>query len=292
MVKKVYHLGLKYVTLISNIAKECQAKIVFMSLGNAKRKIVRENVLFKEKYKGKRCFVVGNGPSLNKQDLSLLKNEYVFTVNELMRDERFEMMSPQFHIFADPLYYKSGHENKIYKLLLKLENKKNPPIVFFPIQGKEVIDKFNFSNINFHYFFSGCNMYEGYNKKFDYTKSIPGFYTVVHYAIVLAMYMGFSEINILGCDMTGYRWVEKKILGRSEEEHCYQMSEEESKKIHEENETTCEQFFYGYSQMFRDYRRLFEYSKKNRIKLVNVTEGGILDSLPRKKYENIVSEKG
>jgi len=33
------------------------------------------------KYRGKRCFIMGNGPSLNKTPLELLENEFVFGVN-------------------------------------------------------------------------------------------------------------------------------------------------------------------------------------------------------------------
>ena len=68
---------------------------------------------YRDKYKGKRCFVVGNGPSLNEQDLSLLAEEYVFTVNELMRHERFSLLKSNFHIlplanyltFHQPLHF-------------------------------------------------------------------------------------------------------------------------------------------------------------------------------------------
>lgn len=38
---------------------------------------------FKNKYEGKRCFIIGNGPSLKKTDLKLLKNEYTFGTNRL-----------------------------------------------------------------------------------------------------------------------------------------------------------------------------------------------------------------
>jgi hypothetical protein len=38
---------------------------------------------FKEKHKGKRAFVIGNGPSLNQCDLGLLRNEITFGVNAI-----------------------------------------------------------------------------------------------------------------------------------------------------------------------------------------------------------------
>ena len=47
------------------------------------RALVGSNAEFKDIHKGQRCFIVGNGPSLNDEDLSLLENEYVFTVNKI-----------------------------------------------------------------------------------------------------------------------------------------------------------------------------------------------------------------
>ena len=48
------------------------------------------NKEFENKYAGKRCFILGNGPSLKDEDLSVLKDEYVFTVNQFARKENFE----------------------------------------------------------------------------------------------------------------------------------------------------------------------------------------------------------
>ena len=39
----------------------------------------------KNKYKGKRCFIMGNGPSLKAEDLELLKDEYCFGQNKIYK---------------------------------------------------------------------------------------------------------------------------------------------------------------------------------------------------------------
>jgi hypothetical protein len=38
---------------------------------------------YKDIHRGKRCFIIGNGPSLNQLDLTLLKNEYTFGMNRI-----------------------------------------------------------------------------------------------------------------------------------------------------------------------------------------------------------------
>ena len=37
----------------------------------------------KDKHKGKRCFIIGNGPSLKNTDVSKLKDEYTFGMNRI-----------------------------------------------------------------------------------------------------------------------------------------------------------------------------------------------------------------
>ena len=73
-------------------------------------------------------------------------------------------------------------------------------------------------------------MYEGYNNQIDFSKSVPGFHTVAQYALMLAIYCGFNEIYLIGCDMTGYREVEEKAYGNyDEDKHCYHLTEDERK---------------------------------------------------------------
>ena len=38
---------------------------------------------FKNRYLGKRCFIIGNGPSLTGDDLSSIANEYSFAANKI-----------------------------------------------------------------------------------------------------------------------------------------------------------------------------------------------------------------
>ncbi len=38
---------------------------------------------FRSIHKGEDCFILGNGPSLNKIDLSLLKNYHIFGLNKI-----------------------------------------------------------------------------------------------------------------------------------------------------------------------------------------------------------------
>lgn len=69
--------------------------------------IIKKNLELKNMYVGKRCFVLGNGPSLDTEDLTQLKAEYVFTVNQCMRRKDFKKIKTNFHFWADPVFYSS-----------------------------------------------------------------------------------------------------------------------------------------------------------------------------------------
>ena len=52
-------------------------------------------ISFKNIHAGERCFLVGNGPSINKTDLSLLKNENTFGFSRVYFHETF---SPKYYL--------------------------------------------------------------------------------------------------------------------------------------------------------------------------------------------------
>ena len=80
----------------------------------------------KNKHKGKRCFVIGNGPSLNKMDLSLLKNEYTFGVNGVFYAFDELGFMPTYYVVEDRLVA----EDNRYKI-----NNLSETIKIFPEEG-------------------------------------------------------------------------------------------------------------------------------------------------------------
>lgn len=48
-----------------------------------RRESIRRLSLLRDAHKGERCFLIGNGPSLKRTDLSLLRNEFSFGFNRI-----------------------------------------------------------------------------------------------------------------------------------------------------------------------------------------------------------------
>lgn len=72
-----------------------------------KRKLAQ----FENIHRGERCVIIGNGPSLNRMDLSFLKNEFTFGLNRIyLGFEKFDF-HPTYHVCVNPaVLQQSGRE--------------------------------------------------------------------------------------------------------------------------------------------------------------------------------------
>lgn len=138
-----------------------------------------------------RCFIVGTGPSLTKEDLHKLDNECIFVSN------RFLMYGDEFHPMAyfcqDPTVlenllddinnYQSAKYKLINSYIIRLNNKVNNT-------GNTV-----FYNVNRSRFIKGREPLFS-EKVLDYADG----YTVTYSMIQAAVSLGFKEIYLLGID--------------------------------------------------------------------------------------------
>lgn len=138
----------------------------------------------KNKYKGKRCFIIGNGPSLTPADLDMLKDEYTFASNKIYKLFNKTTWRPTFYMVVDPIVLQENVDEinqvkanntftlKYYKHLFKAD------IYFNNNLNKNQRGAFS-TNIMESLYSSG---------------------TVSYHLLQIAHYMGFSEVYLLGHD--------------------------------------------------------------------------------------------
>ena len=272
---------------------------VAICFDSEEKRILKENGKYKNKYCGKRCFIIGNGPSLKQQDLSKVSQDVVFTVNMFPKSPMYEQVKSDFHVMADAAFFQTDADEETFdsnlEVFKKINTGENRPVCFFPYFHKRMIEEQGlnqFLDISYFHFVKG--LYEGYKRKMDLTKCIPGVCNVVQFAIEIAICMGFEEIYLLGCDMTGYEDI-SVLFGKKIETHVYDTSEKEKeafRRMHAQKDVVVENFFAGLSCTLMDFRRLKVYCEKQGIHLYNATHGGILESLPRVDYNKLFENKG
>jgi hypothetical protein len=136
---------------------------------------------------GKRCFIIGNGPSLNRTDLSLLKGEFAFCTN------RFYLMldTPQLGGFR-PTYYVCSNELVVEQCARDIERLRMPKFI-----GWHNRDLVNFDR-DTTFLWTRCGLRSWFFT--DLTEGCWEGSTVTMVAIQLAYYMGFSEVILVGVD--------------------------------------------------------------------------------------------
>lgn len=134
----------------------------------------------------KRCFILGNGPSLNKTDLTLLKEEITFGFNAIYLLYNKIGFKTTYYIAVDYLFCEDRAEQI---------NELDGNIKFFPIERGNVIKR----DINTIFLLQEIpNVYPGFSK--DISEHIFGGHTVTYYALQLAYYMGFKKVYLVGMD--------------------------------------------------------------------------------------------
>ncbi len=253
--------------------------------------LIENNRKYKNIHQGKRCFIIGNGPSLKQTDLSLLKNEMCFTVNFLNMSPLFERIPSCYHVMADPSIFSEydPDRDKALDLIEKIRKRPHPTTLFLDSRiQKNGLEKGFLEGVETVPILvcdDWLTDYNGWNP--NLTEPMHPFQNVVQISISIAIYMGFSEIYLLGCDATDFLNAADYKLGTSHGTHAY----DEEIKVDADfvERFRLESAFYSYYRTFKDYRLLDEYCKKNNIFLANCTVGGVLDNVPRRKLEEVIN---
>jgi len=162
------------------------------------KEILKRNARFASCYKGKRAFVIGNGPSLKSQDLSLLKNEITFTCNAFYLHPILSEWQPTYHSHIDP----AGFDGSVpVGTWFEEICAKMPTTIFFaPYNARNVImeKKLLPEDRAFYCYFAG-RMSEGV-KHVNLTQPIPGAINACLFSLSVAIFMGCNPIYLIGMD--------------------------------------------------------------------------------------------
>jgi hypothetical protein len=145
---------------------------------------------FKNKHKGKRCFIIGNGPSLNELNINLLQNEYTFAVNSIFLKKDMKFL-PSFYVVED-VYVAEDRKDEI--------NNYPAPVKFFGNYLKYCLKRTNASTIwtNVIFDYRDRTYLPSFSKNAASEMYVGG--SVTYLCMQLAYYMGFSEVYLVGFD--------------------------------------------------------------------------------------------
>ena len=233
-------------------------------------------------FEGERCFIIGNGPSLNKHDLSLLDGEYSFGVNSFYYKTRETGFRPTFYVVEDSSVMKENIEEiRAYEA----------PFKFFPTLYKRLHPK----TPNTFFF----EMNRGFYERSSPNYAVPRFSTdasrvlycgqsVTYINLQLAFFMGFTEVYLIGMD---FDYVIPKSHKRTGD--VLLSDTDDPNHFHKD--------YFGKGKTWKDpklervlmnYRQAdIAYSAVNR-KIYNATIGGKLEVFDRADYNLLLRDPG
>lgn len=227
-------------------------------------------------HEGKRCYIIGNGPSLNLEDLDKLKNEYTFASNKIFLLYPKTAWRPTYYCVEDDLVFEQN-QSKIRAI--------KGSVKLFPIYAYEF-----FEDADDVYYFKQSVIGSFKNPLTD--PEFPGFSsdaadrvywgsTIIYTQIQLAAHMGFKEIYLLGVDFS-YVLPKKKnseyYISEGEKNHFNEKYREPGEKWNKPNLDV-------HARSFTQARISLE---SKGVKIFNSTRGGKLEIFQRQDLDQVL----
>lgn len=230
----------------------------------------------KDKYKGQRAFVVCTGPSLTESDILLIKDEFTISMNSIFKMYEKVNWKSSIYMFLEV----AGFDKYMNHFHLDLKEMATENSIINSLRSEYATDSriipLHYCWLD-HYYFYGSNHFK-YNPDLFY--GMYDYYSTGHAAIILAIYMGFKDIYIIGAD-NNYNG-DKMHFAKSNVPGVLDSYSTEKEKMG-----------IGLKMqqvMNMGYEEIARIGKQMGVNIYNATRGGCVEAFPRVKLEDVVKK--
>lgn len=233
---------------------------------------------YKDCHKGERCFIIGNGPSLKAEDLTKLKKEYTFGMNTIFKIFPETPWRPTFYFVQDTKIIENfGKDIVSYGF----------DEVFVPL-----VKDYNYRNLLKNLSQAKCfimpdaEKYPAENKFiYDLSKGVIGNGLTITYACMqMAVYMGFSEIYLIGMDHS----FSVNMRPDGTIEYDKSVKSNHFGKDYAEGKMGTTFFLPKLQETELAYTTAKRFAEYHGLKIYNATRGGKLEVFERVNLDDIV----
>ena len=238
-----------------------------------------ENIKFKNIHKEKRCFIVCSGPSIKNQNLLFLEDEITFFVSSGFLHPHYSTIKPNYHFTPDILITPKLTIERYIEWFKKMDEVIGDTHLFLSFSDKEFIkSKGLFPNRSINFIKMGLAWSKDQTKIYDITEEIPWVQSVSIMCLIVAMYMGFKTIYLLGTEHDSFK---------GEYRHFYENNEMTEDSVVDNKISSIYPELKSSVSLWEQYLHLKRIAENNNIDIFNATEGGALDVFPRVKFETL-----
>ncbi|WP_430401871.1 FkbM family methyltransferase [Hyphomonas sp.] len=251
-------------------------KVVELYSGSLTKKYVPKLRALKERRKRKRCFIIGNGPSLKNTDLSFLNREDTFVTNGFFLKLPDLGWAPTYYVVEDHLVAEDrAHEINLLRGFTKL----------FPASLRYVLTP-DSDTVYFDHR-PRKSFPHGFDFSFDADENTYAGGTVTFTCMELAAYLGYEEIYLIGVDadyaipkdaeVSGGGRVKELDMASDDPNHFHPDYFGKGKRWHEPNVDV----------MIQAYQEAKRACDARGLRIINATVGGRLEVFPRVSYNSL-----
>src|SRR5713226_6826208 len=248
---------------------------------------LKKNRRFRNKHRGQRCFILCNGPSVLKQNLLPLRNEIVMTVSNGYLHKDFERLKPVYH-FVPSVTYGMMTEQDFVRWFEEMDSKQGEAELFLGSSEHQLFKKHSlFSRRSVNYLCMATPFWPRGAGIIDICGLVPTIGSVPIMCLMVALYMGFREIYLLGTD-------HDSLITR-EYKYSFDPTVLRGKDFSVDDKGNVRVPFYvelkAYLLLWNHYRHIKKIAQSNGVKIYNATAGGMLDEFPRVELTEVLRRR-
>lgn len=241
---------------VANIGKGIRG---FFLGGDVKRVVARTGLLRGSK-DGQRCYILGNGPSLRTTDVGLLAQEQTIVVNFFQNSPLYDVVNPTFHCACDPNYYHLA--DGLDELIAC-----HPETTY--VFAKTAIP--TFAKHNNCFFLNNEYTPTPRIRHTELSRMSNCYLNVLGYTVALAIYLGYSEVILLGFDFNQFAHYRREV-------HFYPETEEVLGAKARSSSLFGGLWGYALATMQLEYLR--DYALAHEVSILNGSPESLLDVFP------------
>lgn len=230
---------------------------------------------YRDCHKGERCFLIGTGPSLKPEDLDLIAGEKAFGCNMLYKLYDKTVWRPTYYCMTDRVYARYQSQEMLAHVEVPVFAPKST-WKRIPQRTEQVL------------YVNDIYDYDTYRPRGNMMSYCWLKASVMLFMMEMAIYMGFSEIYLLGVDCTNTYVADghftKDYVKKDAKAAEWQRMERDLKK---EKMTPQEMWAHNYRRNIEAYEEINQFAKSRGIRIFNATRGGNLEVFPRIVLEDI-----
>lgn len=218
---------------------------------------------FRNKHENERVFIIATGPSIQSKDLDQLSyyHEKTISMNSIYYIFEKTKWRPDYYIISDGLAMREYELNKFNSGAFD-----NTVKIF-----SDNYLKFWTNNLdNSYHCFRQEQDINNLRFSEDFSKVVHSGMTVVYTCLQWAVYLGFKEIYLLGCDFNFSKNFD------SPNDHFYQQVEPH--------------YTFDYETVHKSYEKAKLYANAHGIMIYNATRGGMLEVFPRVNFDDLFNQ--